>query len=279
MRRIDQRWGIARTLLGLGDLARLRGDADGAHASYLEALPILREIDSRPEVARCLAGLGRVALDQGDTQLARRHLTESIRQSRSTGARIGVARGLEAFAALAISEGRPERAVQLAAAAAALRGAAGLPPVSGARTERYLAAARRLGDQVIGRLWACGLAMTSEAAIALALDEPHSAAASRDGQAAAIAAAGSGPATAMPPGILTPREHEIVALVAVGRSNRAIGDELFISPATAARHVANILAKLGFTSRAQIAAWAASQHLDLVGSAIRDRPPDPGPAR
>src|SRR5712691_2710390 len=279
MRRIDQRWGIARTLLGLGDLARLRGDADGAHASYLEALPFLREIDSRPEIARSLAGLGRVALDQGDTQLARRHLTESIRQSRSTGARIGVARGLAAFAALAIQEGRPERAVQLAAAAAALREAAGLPLASGAQTERYLALARGLGDQVIRRLWAQGLGMTSEAAIALALDAPHSAAVSSDGQAAAIGAAGSVTATAMPPGILTPREREIVALVAAGRSNRAIGDELFISPATAARHVANILAKLGFTSRAQIAAWAAGQHLDLVGSASRDRPQDPRRAR
>jgi ATP/maltotriose-dependent transcriptional regulator MalT len=283
MRRIDQRWGMARTLLGLGDLARLRGDADGAHASYLEALPFLREIDSRPEIARCLAGLGRVALDQGDTVMARGHLSESIRQSRSTGARIGVARGLEAFAALAIQEGRPERAVQLAAAAAALREAAGLPPLSGARTERYLAPARGLGDQAIGRLWARGLAMTGEAAVALALDAPKEAAASSDGQAASIAAARSAAVTTMPPGTLTQREREIVALVAAGRSNRAIGQELFISPATAARHVANILAKLGFTSRTQIAAWAAGRHLDLVGSADRNGPraypQDPGPPR
>jgi len=57
-----------------------------------------------------------------------------------------------------------------------------------------------------------------------------------------------------------------------GRSNRAIGQELFISPATAARHVANILAKLGFSSRAQIAAWAAGEHLDLAGSRGRHRP-------
>jgi len=36
-----------------------------------------------------------------------------------------------------------------------------------------------------------------------------------------------------------------------------IADELVISPATAARHVANILGKLGFSSRTQIASWAA----------------------
>ena len=56
---------------------------------------------------------------------------------------------------------------------------------------------------------------------------------------------------------LTAREREVVALIAQGRSNKAIAEELFISPATAARHVANILAKLGFSSRSQVAAWAA----------------------
>ena len=55
---------------------------------------------------------------------------------------------------------------------------------------------------------------------------------------------------------LTPREYEIVRLIARGHSNREIADELAISPATAARHVANIMAKLGFNSRTQIASWA-----------------------
>ena len=93
----------------------------------MEALAILREIGARPEIARCLAGLGRVAMDLGAIEQARRHLARSIRLSHATGARIGVARGLEAFAHLAIHENRPELAVQLAAAAAALRETAGLP--------------------------------------------------------------------------------------------------------------------------------------------------------
>jgi len=56
---------------------------------------------------------------------------------------------------------------------------------------------------------------------------------------------------------LTAREQEIVLLIAKGLPNKAIADELVISPATAARHVANILAKLGFSSRTQVASWAA----------------------
>ncbi|HEV2371916.1 MAG TPA: AAA family ATPase [Streptosporangiaceae bacterium] len=172
MRRIDQQWGIARALLGMGDLARLRGRPGEASGRYLEALEVLREIDARPEIARCLAGLGRVAMDLGEFGSARQHLAESIQLSHSTGARIGVARGLEAFAALAVQEERPEMAVRLAAAATALREAAGLPALSAARVERYLTLSRRLGESAIARLWAQGLSMNAESAIALALDAP-----------------------------------------------------------------------------------------------------------
>ncbi len=172
MQRIDQQWGAARALLGLGDLARLRGHPGEAHSRYVEALAILREIGARPEIARCLAGLARVAMDLGATEQARRHLSRSIRLSHATGARIGVARGLEAFAALAVHENQPERAVQLTAAATALRETAGLPPLPGARTESYLTPARRLGDAAVARLWAQGRATNSEAAVALALDLP-----------------------------------------------------------------------------------------------------------
>jgi predicted ATPase/DNA-binding CsgD family transcriptional regulator len=259
MRRIDQEWGTARALLGLGDLARMRKDPGDARRQYLEALVILREIDARPEMARCLAGLGRVAMDLGALALARQHLGESLRLSRITGSRIGVARGLEAFAGLAVREDRPELAVRLTAAAAALREVAGLPALAGARTERYLASARPLGQNAITRLWTQGLAMGSDQAVALALETgpgPHS---FGGGDTVALTALGSDHAATAPPGALTPREREVVELVASGRSNKAIAEELFISPATAARHVANIMAKLGFNSRAQIAAWAADK--------------------
>jgi hypothetical protein len=131
MRDIDQQWGAARTLLGLADLARLTGEPGGAQRQYAEALAILRTVSARPEIARCLAGLGRIAMDQEEITLARQYLTESIGLSRSMGNRIGMIRGLEAFAALAAKEKQPDRAVQLAAAAAALREAAHLPPPPG----------------------------------------------------------------------------------------------------------------------------------------------------
>ena len=270
MRRIDQQWGVARGLLGLGDLARVRRDPDDAHSRYLEALALLREIDARPEIARCLAGLGRVAMDLGDIELARQHLTESLRLSHSTGSRIGVARGLEAFARLAVDEDRPELAVQLTGAATALRDAAGLAALSGARAERYLSSARRLGEPAVTRLWNQGLALSADAAVALALDSPEPAAALR-GPLTAVGPDEVPPAAL--PGILTARERQVVALVARGSTNKAIAEELFISPATAARHVANIMGKLGFNTRAQIAAWATDRQIDLVSQArLRSEP-------
>ena len=60
---------------------------------------------------------------------------------------------------------------------------------------------------------------------------------------------------------LTEREHEVLRLVAAGRSNRDIAAELFISPKTASVHVSNILGKLGVSSRGEAAAMAYQQHL------------------
>jgi hypothetical protein len=61
--------------------------------------------------------------------------------------------------------------VQLAAAATVLRQTAGLP-LPDARTDCYLASARHLGEPAVARLWAQGLAMSSETAVALAVNAP-----------------------------------------------------------------------------------------------------------
>ena len=62
-------------------------------------------------------------------------------------------------------------------------------------------------------------------------------------------------------GELTSREREVAALVADGLTNGQLADRLFISPKTAAVHVSNILAKLGLSTRAEIAAWAVRHKL------------------
>ncbi|HEY3685087.1 MAG TPA: AAA family ATPase [Streptosporangiaceae bacterium] len=60
---------------------------------------------------------------------------------------------------------------------------------------------------------------------------------------------------------LTPRERDVLSLVAAGRTNRQIADELYISAKTASVHVSNILGKLGAASRGEAAATAHRLHL------------------
>jgi pimeloyl-ACP methyl ester carboxylesterase/DNA-binding CsgD family transcriptional regulator len=62
-------------------------------------------------------------------------------------------------------------------------------------------------------------------------------------------------------GPLSRREQEVATLVALGLSNRQIAEELVIAETTAERHIANILNKLGYHSRTQIAAWAVERGL------------------
>jgi DNA-binding CsgD family transcriptional regulator/tetratricopeptide (TPR) repeat protein len=265
----NNRWGVAQVEYGMGTLARARGDAEMAVRYFEEAMEIFRELETWPEIARCQAGIGWIALTSGDLGLAQESLAEALRLNQAGGQRLGIARGLEAFAALAAARQQPEQAARLAGAACQLRESLGHGAGIGPRIEEVLEFARdRLGASAAAALFAEGREMTVEHAASYALgpdqEQPGS------GRPGAGEPAWTDPARLGAAGVpghdagahrvpspLTPREHEIVRLIAQGRSNREIADELVISPATAARHVANILAKLGFTSRTQVASWAS----------------------
>ncbi|WP_219462235.1 ATP-binding protein [Nonomuraea rhizosphaerae] len=239
--RLDNHWGQSTGHIGLAQVARRAGDPATAKRHYESGLRLLRHIDARQQIISCLSGLGRVALDQGDLAEARSRLTEALVLSRDAGLRADIARRLEAWSCLVTAEGDYERAVLLASASVALRGRR-----PDARTEDVLRPARaRLGEQTVSLLWSEGAAMTPDEAVSCALD----------GELPGPRAEGAPATPAARASRLTARELEIADLVARGLSNRAIADELVISPATAARHVANILSKLGFSTRTQIAAW------------------------
>jgi len=68
-------------------------------------------------------------------------------------------------------------------------------------------------------------------------------------------------------GPLTPREAQVLRLVAAGMTNRAIGERLFISEKTASVHVSNILGKLGASGRTEAVAIASRRGLLAVGGA------------
>jgi ATP/maltotriose-dependent transcriptional regulator MalT len=261
----NNHWGVAQVEYGMGTLARTRGDAEMAVRYYTDAMEIFRELDAWPEIARCQAGIGWIAVTSGDYDLAAEALAENLRLNQVCGQRLGIARGLEAFAALAAAQQQPERAARLAGAACQLRESLGHASGIGPRIEEVLEFARgRLGTSAAA-LFAEGREMTAEDAVGFALGSGQEQPASGSAEPAWTDPARlAGPPASRQdsggahrsPNPLTKREHEIVLLIAQGLSNRKIADELVISPATVARHVANILAKLGFTSRTQVASWA-----------------------
>jgi DNA-binding NarL/FixJ family response regulator len=147
----------------------------------------------------------------------------------------------------------------LLGAATRVREATGIKvePHNLARYERSLAAVRGiLGDEAFAAAQDAGRALPIEEAIAAA-DAIFAA------QSVAAPEPGSPPVVEDPGARagLSPRELEVVRLVAEGRSNQEIGDALFISQGTARTHVQHILTKLGLDSRAAVAAWAVRHGL------------------
>jgi HD-GYP domain-containing protein (c-di-GMP phosphodiesterase class II) len=84
-----------------------------------------------------------------------------------------------------------------------------------------------------------------------------------DAVACVLAAAGrrAAPTPARWPAELTDREVEVLVLISRGRSNREVAERLFISPKTVGRHVENVYAKIGVSSRAAAAVFAMEHHL------------------
>lgn len=244
-------WAVANVRYGLGRLARMRGDRHEAHRQFSDALAVYRQVDARPQVARCLASLGQLALEAHDLASARACLGEAMMLSLVTGQRRAVARSVAALATLAVASGDLATAVRLAGTARTLFAALSAPqPAAAGRLDAIVEAARaELGQEAVLSLLAEGRGMTAYEAARRAMAPPadHT---RRGGEPAPW------------PGPLTDREREVARLVAEGLANRAIGDKLFITQATVARHIANIFGKLGFTSRAQLIAWVVKSAQD-----------------
>ncbi|MFI6924174.1 ATP-binding protein [Nonomuraea spiralis] len=243
--RFGHLWGVTRARLELGRFADFLGDLDSARRHLEECAALAEEMGAKPVLATGLGLLGTVLARQGEAEPARARLARCVTLSRSMGQHPPIISALVALAVLAEGQDDLEPAVRLWAAAKAMEDRLGLPVWTSATPEPLLARARaEAGEGRVQLWWTMGGGMTEEEALRYGLEGERP-------------ARGTSRPPAGPASVLTPREREIVVLISRGLSNRAIGEELFISPATAARHVANILLKLNFGSRTQVAAWAA----------------------
>jgi len=119
--------GVAWSLNYQGDVAREQGDSAAAQSLYQQCLAMFREIDDRWGIAGTLADLGNLAREQGDFPAAHLLYQESITIFLQLDHKRGIARLLECFASSAAAQSKPERALRLAGAAAALRQNIGAP--------------------------------------------------------------------------------------------------------------------------------------------------------
>ncbi|MQY09318.1 ATP-binding protein [Actinomadura macrotermitis] len=196
--------------------------------------------------ALCVRGLTRVLGDQAEQ--ARPDLHEGLRVKRELGDRLGIALALDMSAACLATLGDAPAAIRMFAVADRLRNFTGTTlfgPQHGVLREVYEQQTREaVGEQAYRETYEAGLRLDMDLAVAEALGELPDPGPAEEG------AEGDG-------NPLTPRELEIAGLVAQGLTNREIAARLVIAKRTADSHVEHILAKLGFTSRAQIAAWSA----------------------
>ncbi|MEX1259159.1 MAG: LuxR C-terminal-related transcriptional regulator [Gemmatimonadota bacterium] len=226
---------------GLALLRLAQGDQQGAAAATRRALAEKTDPLAR---ARLLPAHVEILLAVGDTDEAARASEELETLARSVGTDYLEAAAAHARGAVKFAGG------DAAAACVALRAAC-----QGWRAlEAPYHAARAM--ELLGL--ACG-ALNDQDAASLELDAARTLYTSL-GARADLSRLDDGGEQGRAHG-LTPRELEVLALVATGKTNRSIAGELFISEKTVARHVSNIFSKLSLSTRAAATAYAYEHDL------------------
>jgi DNA-binding CsgD family transcriptional regulator len=243
LRQVGNPYRLAMALNYAGDLARCKGNYAQAQSAYEECIAILRGLDAVRDLASALHNLGHTCLHLRDVERAHALLSESLSIQQALRNTPGVAECLIGYAALAVARGLPGAGARLLAAAVS---------IGGERVATAWAATRMEYEHTLS-LICTGLTDSNF--------EAEQVAGRAFSLAQAVDYARNLPLAAIPTaqnklGDLTTREREIAALIARGRSNGEIADELVVSKRTVEKHVANILSKLAFTNRAQIVRWA-----------------------
>jgi non-specific serine/threonine protein kinase len=276
--------GAAFGLVIQGFQAHYRGEQEQAEALLQASLPSMRETGDTVGSGHCLRGLAAVARKRGELEAATAYLQETLRLAHAKGDSMGLTTSLEALAGIACDRALPERAARLLGAAGALRQTTGFEPLTWDRStidRDTLATRTRLGDKAFEAAFAAGREMTVEQAVEFGLQDSGGGQAEGEGRGPDTKARTLTPLQAAKRkyGGLTAREREVAALIAQGKTNPAIADELVVTVRTVEAHVTHILRKLGFDSRAQVAAWAVDRGLASPPKTLEEQMGEPSDAQ
>jgi DNA-binding CsgD family transcriptional regulator len=241
---LDAKVGLlqARALEGV-----FTGDLDAVKAASAEGVRLSRAAGDLYSLEMMLLNLGFAALIEADLDESKTLFAEALEIANRIDDRVAQYALLDALGCQAAKTGRARLAAQLLGAAETVRGRAGANVIgylSPMLAEAEESARGALGASRFEAEFQAGRRLSRRAAVGLALGEPV--------QVPAVVA---NEHHAGPLGI---RQGDVAHLVAEGLSNKQIGERLFISERTVDSHIRNILNKLGFQSRAQIAAWIVS---------------------
>jgi predicted ATPase/DNA-binding CsgD family transcriptional regulator len=245
-------FGLTMSLGRLGSATLAQGDHAAAQSFLEEAVAICRETGDDWVLALTLRNLAIAAFRQGNYERAETLLKESLAVLQEPQEKVYTTQSLDSLAVVVSMHGEHKRAARLFGAAEALREAVGanVLPFYRADYELGVATARAgLGEEAFEEAWAQGRTMTPEEAIGYAL------------QPQPISKEGSLHSQSSYPAGLSPRQAEVLRLVARGLTNSQIADELFISPHTVKRHLDSIYRKVGVTSRVAAARFASEHSL------------------
>lgn len=244
----------ATVLNNLGVIHSLRGETDAAERYYVESLELNRESGSPILLADGFSNLAEIAIDRGDLGRAIHKNLEALDIYQKLQHQPGVALCFALGARIAVDLNLPEQAALLVGATDRQLEEAdfGVPSVFEAGHTKIVASVRAaIDEETFERFRIAGTELTIEEAVVSlrSLSAPLEA-------STPLTAEDGGPLAS-----LTTRELDVLRLLVEGHSNAEIAERLYITNRTAQTHVANILGKLGVTSRGAAAALAVRHGL------------------
>ncbi|OUS92103.1 protein kinase [Rhodococcus sp. NCIMB 12038] len=239
-------------LHSLGLAYGLSGLTEQAIECHERVLAITTLCGEKVYRSHSLWALGISLWQNGDTDRSVQFVEQSLKLTREVHGPRLAASCIETLAWISCEQRDAHRAAVLMGAADGLARSVGTMPVvhfdlSAYQTKYAQMSLEMLGGKAFDESHRKGEILDFDAAIAYALHEQQPGASTPKTAAASQ---------------LTKRENQVAELIAEGLTNQSIADRLVISPRTAQGHVEHILTKLGFTSRAQIAAWLVEQTHD-----------------